>query len=69
MYSDDPRKAGPYEIGHVLLLGRVAEANGGADEHQRRAEPADETENAIDHVAIHATVRCRPTWPSGTGRR
>ena len=42
-------EAGPGEVVRVLLFGRQPEADGDGDEHHRRPEPADETENSIHH--------------------
>jgi len=42
-------QAAPRQVVRVLLLGRETEADHHGREHQRRADPADETEDAIHH--------------------
>jgi len=42
-------QAAPREVVRVLIFGRHTEPDRDGDEHHRRAEPADETENAIHH--------------------
>ena len=47
--DQDAHQARPREVERVLILRRQPEADGDRREDQRRAEPADETENSIHH--------------------
>ena len=51
-----------------LLLG-PEEADRDGCKDQRDAEPAEKSEDAFQHELSPSTVRCRPTSPSGRGRR
>ena len=53
-----------------LLPFRTCEADRDGGKYQRDAEPSEKTENSFQHMpTIHATARCRPTWPSGRVQR